>query len=155
MGRVGMSSKIAAAWVATFSGVGVVVAHAAESRVVERISQGEAIGTYFHPRPKRESARRLWIAFGQPPRGIVKVDAGARSALVDGKKSLLAVGVLDVSGEFKAGDTVDVSGPDGSVFARGLARYGADVLDRVRERTTDELSGREVIHRDQLVVLEV
>ncbi len=150
----GMASKLAAAWVATFSGVGVVVASAAESRCVSRVVAGDRIGTYFHPQPHRESARRLWIAFAQPPRGTVVVDAGARKAVVDDKRSLLPVGVVAVKGSFASGDIVDVAERSAGVFARGLVRYGSDELAAARGRPTAELSGREVIHRDHLVVLE-
>jgi glutamate 5-kinase len=150
----GMASKLAAAWVATFSGVGVVVANASEPDVVERASRGEPLGTYFRPRPHRASARRLWIAFGTPPRGTVVVDDGARRAVVEDKRSLLAVGVVDVSGNFDAGDTVDVALQSSGVFARGLVRYGSHDLAAARGRSTAELPAGEVIHRDQLVVLE-
>ncbi len=150
----GMASKLAAAWVATFSGVGVVVANAADEDVLARIAAGAKVGTYFHPRPHRASARRLWIAFAQPPRGTVVVDAGARRAVVDAKRSLLPVGVTEVRGRFESGDVVDVSDSQGLVFARGLVRYGSTELDEARGRPTAELAGREVIHRDQLVVLE-
>ena len=149
----GMASKLTAAWVATFSGVGVIVADATEPNVIRKAVSGERVGTYFHPRRQRGSARRLWIAFAQPPRGTVVVDDGARKAVVQGKRSLLPVGVTEVSGGFEAGDTVDVAGHDGTVFARGLVRYGARELAEARGRSTAELAGREVIHRDQLVVL--
>ena len=150
----GMASKLAAAWVATFSGVGVVVAHASEDNVLQKVVAGEGVGTFFVPRPHRASARRLWIAFGQPPKGTVLVDAGARRAVVEGKRSLLPVGVVDVRGKFEEGATVDVAAPDGAVFARGLVRYSASELSDARGRSTAELAGREVIHRDQLVILE-
>lgn len=149
----GMASKLTAAWVATFSGVGVVVADATEPNVVQRAASGERVGTYFHARNKRGSARRLWIAFAQPPRGTVTVDDGARNAVIEGKRSLLPVGVTGVKGNFQAGDTVDVSDTSGTVFARGLVRYGARELEEAQGRSTVELAGREVIHRDQLVVL--
>ena len=150
----GMASKLAAAWVATFSGVGVCVASANEPDVVARACAGDGIGTYFHARAHNESARRLWIAFARPPKGTVVVDDGARRAVVADKRSLLPVGVVDVSGRFDTGDIVDVAARSGEVFARGLVRYGAEDLMDARGRPTAELSGREVIHRDELVVLE-
>ena len=154
LGTGGMASKIAAAWVASFSGVGVVVARASEDNVIERIAAGDELGSYFYPRHVRLSARKLWIAFGQPPNGTVTVDDGARRAVVEGKRSLLPVGVTGLTGKFAAGDTVDVAAPDGSVFARGLVRFGAQELEAARGRPSAEVAGREVIHRDQLVVLE-
>ena len=150
----GMASKLAAAWVATFSGVGVVVAGAFEPDVLSRCVRGDRVGTYFRAHPHRVSARRLWIAFGQPPRGTVVVDDGAKRAVVGSKRSLLAVGVVDVKGRFEPGDTVDLAVPDDGVFARGLVRFSSDELDSVKGRTTGELAGREVIHRDHLIVLE-
>jgi glutamate 5-kinase len=147
----GMASKIAAAWVATFSGVGVVVANASEQQVVERIASGERVGTYFHPRDQRASARRLWIAFAQPPVGTIVVDAGAKRALVEQKRSLLPAGVTSVTGNFASGDTVDVALDGGGVFARGSSRYGAQEL---REAQGLPSGGREVIHRDHLLVLD-
>ena len=154
LGSGGMASKIAAAWVATFSGVGVVVADAAESAVLPRIVKGEKVGTFFHPHPHRVSARRLWIAFAQPPRGTVVVDDGARDAVVRGNRSLLPVGVVDVRGHFKADDIVDLSLHGKAPFARGLVRYSAEELHEARGRKTAELAGREVVHRDHLIILE-
>jgi len=153
----GMASKIAAAWVATFSGVSVVVAQASAPSVLARAAAGEAVGTYFHPRGRTASARRLWIAFAQPPRGTIVVDAGARKAVVAGGRSLLPAGVVDLRGSFDPGDTVDVveAGDDPSrPFARGLVRYAADDLTAARGRSTAGLAQSEVIHRDQLVILE-
>ena len=154
LGSGGMASKIAAAWVATFSGVAVVVADASEPDVIGRVMRGESVGTYFHPHPTKASARRLWIAFGQPPKGEVLVDGGAHKAVVAQGRSLLPVGVVQVRGNFSAGDTVDVSSETSGVFARGLVRYSSQELDVARGRSTSELELGEVIHRDQLVILE-
>lgn len=151
MASGGMASKLAAAWVATFSGAGVIIADASTPEVVERVARGGGGGTYFHPRPHKVSSRRLWIAFAQPPRGSVVVDDGARAAVVNRRASLLAVGVVGVNGRFEAGDTVDVADRTGTVFARGLVRYSSGDLEVVRERPT---AGDEVIHVDHLVVLE-
>lgn len=144
----GMASKLEAARVATFAGAAVVVAPGLEGSVLDRIVAGDEIGTYFPPRAKTASARRLWIAFGRPPCGTVVVDNGARRAIIEDKKSLLPVGVVSVRGDFTAGDTVDVAAIEGSVFARGLVRYGSEQLQSTLGR-----GGREVIHRDHLVVL--
>jgi glutamate 5-kinase len=149
-----MASKLSAAWVATFSGVAVVVAGGAEESVIPAVIGGQRIGTYFHAHPSRASARRLWIAFAQPPKGTVIVDTGARNAVVADKRSLLPVGVVEIRGTFDAGDTVDIAERSGGPFARGLIRYGSEELKMARGKSTTELAGREVIHRDELVVLE-
>ncbi len=82
------------------------------------------------------------------------VDDGAHKAVTERKSSLLPVGVLEIRGGFRAGDTVDVATQVGKVFARGLVRYDAQELEQARGRPTAELAGKEVIHRDQLIVLE-
>jgi glutamate 5-kinase len=102
------------------------------------------------------SARKLWIAFAQGAEGRVIVDAGARRALVDGNKSLLAAGVRGVEGSFGADDPVEIVDDDGHVFAKGLTRYRASQLKSViGKRTADLPEGlpHEVVHRDDLVVL--
>jgi glutamate 5-kinase len=153
-GSGGMASKLSAAWVATFSGTAVVIADASEPQILDKILSGDRLGTYFRPRPRRLSARRLWIAFAQPPRGTVVVDPGAQAALTLHKRSLLPVGVSQVRGEFSSGDAVDVCDAEGRVFARGLVRYGAAELQKAAGRSTAGTPGAEVIHIDELVVLE-
>jgi glutamate 5-kinase len=114
------------------------------------------VGTVFVPRSARLSARRLWIAFAVRSNGVVRVDAGAHRALAERDKSLLAAGVVGVEGEFSSGDAVEVAGPDGVVFAKGLVRHGAAALRAIAGKRTADIApeqAHEVIHRDDLVVL--
>jgi glutamate 5-kinase len=155
-GSGGMASKLAAAKIAAWSGVRAVIASAAVDDVVRNALSGQSVGTAFAPRPTRLSARKLWIAFAQGAEGRVIVDAGARRALVDGNKSLLAAGVRGVEGSFGADDPVEIVDDDGHVFAKGLTRYRASQLKSViGKRTADLPEGlpHEVVHRDDLVVL--
>lgn len=149
LGSGGMASKLEAARMATMSGVGVVIASAARSSVLLDICQGKAAGTYFPAHPSRIQSRKLWIAWAPAARGRIEVDEGAVSALVRGKKSLLAAGVTGVKGSFASGDAVEVAAPDGRIVAKGLVGYDSDVLEEIAGRRAD----REVIHRDQMVVL--
>jgi glutamate 5-kinase len=117
---------------------------------------GRAVGTAFAPRSTRLPARKLWIAFAQGASGRIVVDAGARRALVDGNKSLLAAGVRDVEGSFDADAPVEIVDDEHRVFAKGLSRYSARQLRAVAgKRTADLPEGlpHEVVHRDDLVVL--
>ena len=84
------------------------------------------------------------------------VDDGARQALVERGTSLLPAGVVEVVGQFDDGDAVEVAGPDGAVFARGLAAAEARVLRRSGRSRTRDLPAdvaHEAVHRDDLVVL--
>ena len=156
-GSGGMASKLAAARIAAWSGVRAVIAGADRSGVLAGAVAGTpGVGTVVWPRAKRLSARKLWIAFAVGAAGTVVVDEGARRALLERAVSLLPAGVREVRGSFRADDAVEVAGPDGKVFAKGLVRTGADLLATMAgRRTTDLPEGvpHEVIHRDDLVVL--
>jgi glutamate 5-kinase len=155
-GSGGMASKLAAAKIASWSGVRAVIAAAGEPRVVLRALDGEPVGTVVHPRATRLSSRKLWIAFARGAAGRVVVDDGARRALMDSGRSLLAAGVRNVEGGFTAEDAVEVVGPDGRPFAKGLVRYDAPALRTVAGLRSTQLpdgSPAEVIHRDDLVML--
>ncbi|MGH2727475.1 MAG: glutamate 5-kinase [Actinomycetota bacterium] len=152
IGSGGIVSKIEAAKIATASGVGVVVANGRRENVLADVLAGRRVGTYVPPRALRGPSRKLWIAFAQTPRGAIVVDDGARRALVEGGKSLLPAGVVGHRGRFAAGDAVEVETPDGVVFAKGLVNYASDEVDGVRGRSIRG-GGREIIHRDSLVIL--
>ncbi|MGH2733142.1 MAG: glutamate 5-kinase [Actinomycetota bacterium] len=149
LGSGGMASKLQAARIATLSGVDVVVASGERRNVLLDIWRGAEVGTYFPVRRSRIQARKLWIAWAPTARGRIVIDEGAKRALTDGKKSLLAAGVKVVEGTFQAGDAVNVVGPEGETVAKGLVRFDSELLSEV----AGTKGGREVIHRDQMVLL--
>jgi glutamate 5-kinase len=157
VGSGGMTSKLAAAKIASWSGVETVIGDAARPDVLDLALKGElGVGTVFRPRPRRLSARKLWIAFAVGAAGTVVVDDGARHALREREASLLPAGVTAVSGTFAADAAVEIEGPDGVVFAKGLVRHGAELVRAWAGRRTSELpenAAHEVVHRDDLVVL--
>lgn len=143
----GMRTKIAAARIVVRSGIPLVIAPGRKHDALARILAGEPEGTLFLPSAVRLPSRKRWIAFFHHARGVLTVDAGARGALCERGRSLLAPGVTRCEGSFAAGDVVSVCGPDGREFARGLARFAAATL---QARGTGRA---EIIHRDDLVVL--
>lgn len=150
LGSGGVSSKVAAARMAAFSGIPTVVASSSEPGVVARICLGERTGTWVNPNSRKLSARKLWIAFGLETRGRVMVDTGAVNAITRLKKSLLPVGVRQITGDFAPSEAVEVVSPEGRVIAKGISRMtAAECLDLQRSnRPTAEM-----INRDDLVVL--
>jgi glutamate 5-kinase len=139
-GSGGMASKLAAAKMAAWSGVRVVIAQATRDGVLDDAVSGRpGAGTVVHPRPKRLNARKLWIAFAVAPEGTVVVDDGARRALLERGVSLLAAGVREVGGDFVEGDAVELAGLDGGVFAKGLAGVSSAELRAVAGRRTADL----------------
>jgi glutamate 5-kinase len=153
----GMAAKLAAARMASWSGVRVVIASATRARVLADAVAGRAgVGTVIAPLARRLPARKLWIAFALPAAGRVVVDAGAESALCEQDASLLPAGVVGVEGSFAALDAVEIANERGVVFAKGIARLGSASVDDWRGRRIAELPEglrREVVHRDDLVVL--
>jgi len=152
-----MATKLAAAKIAAWSGVRTVIAAAGrDSVLVDAVAATPGVGTVVLPHDRHLPARKLWIAFAVGSSGTIVVDDGARRALLRGGTSLLAAGVIEVIGRFDADDAVEVVGPDGVVFAKGLARIDAAGLADIAGRRRDELPDGTpawVVHRDDLVVL--
>jgi glutamate 5-kinase len=157
VGSGGMASKLAAAKIATWSGVTAVIADGKRPGVVAAAMDGEpAVGTVCRPRATRLPARKLWIAFARGSSGSLIVDEGARRAVVERGRSLLPTGVVLSRGRFEPEDAVEIAGPDGVVFAKGLVRYPSARQDEWLGRRSDELPDdlpSEVVHRDDLAVL--
>ena len=157
-GSGGMSSKLAAAKIASWSGVTAVIAAAATSGAVMSAINAEAIGTRFLPHDRQLSARKLWIAFASEVEGVITVDAGAVDALTRRGTSLLPAGVSAVSGSFDAGATVEIVDSAGHLIARGMTLMSSDDVNVTRGKRTQEINSggnTEVVHRDDLVVLSL
>jgi glutamate 5-kinase len=156
-GSGGMASKLAAAKMAAWSGVRAVIASADRPSVLSDAVAGVAgVGTVFVPRDRRLSARKLWIAFAVGSSGTIVVDDGARAALTERAVSLLPAGVVTAMGSFGPDDAVELAGPDGKVFAKGLCRHSAATVKELAGRRTVDLPPdvvHEVVHRDDLVIL--
>lgn len=157
VGTGGMVTKVEAAAIATGSGIPVVLTSA---DCAGAALAGEAVGTLFHTTGKRRPTRLLWLRHATEGKGAVVLDAGAVRAVVERRASLLAAGITGVQGDFVAGDPVDLLDPDGAVVGRGLVNFDAAELPTLLGRSSKELKRelgagyeREVIHRDDLVVL--
>jgi glutamate 5-kinase len=157
VGTGGMSTKIESAQIATAAGIPTVVTSAAQAAGA---LAGEPTGTYFPASGHRPRTRLLWLAHAAVARGRLKLDTGAVDAVVNRRASLLPAGITGVDGAFDAGDPVDLTDEHGTVVARGLVNYDAKEIPGLMGRSTHWLSSklgqeyeREVIHRDDLVIL--
>ena len=161
LGSGGMATKLGAARQVAAGGAATVLAEGSDPAVLGRILAGEKVGTFFRPRGEGLRARRFWIAFGNVRSGAVRINDGAKAALLERGKSLLAVGVIAVEGEFSVGDTIGVVDEAGRELARGIANYTSGTVETIRGRQSKDLPGMlgteysedEVIHRDNLVIL--
>jgi glutamate 5-kinase len=159
LGRGGMRTKITAAARAARSGAATLIVHGREPEVLLRLARGEALGTLFSPGEQKLAARKRWIAGQLQVRGQVSLDAGAVKVLRSAGRSLLAVGVTRVEGDFRRGDLVSCLDTTGREVARGLINYNADEARRIAGRPSAHIAEvlgyagePELIHRDNLVL---
>jgi glutamate 5-kinase len=157
MGTGGMSTKVESAIIATSAGIPAVVTAAAEAKPA---LDGQPTGTYFAPTGQRPRTRLLWLAHAAVARGTLSLDSGAVAAVVQRRASLLPAGIIGVDGQFDTGDPVDLADENGTVVARGLVNYDATEIPGLMGRSTRWLASklgqeyeREVVHRDDLVIL--
>ena len=157
VGSGGMVTKVEAAGIAGAAGIPTLLTRLAD---VTGALAGEDRGTVFAPAAATRASRKRWLAHATTARGRLVLDEGAVAAVTHRRKSLLPAGIVGVEGAFAAGDPVDVCDPEGAVIARGLVNYAASELPRLLGRSTRDLARdlgpeyeREVIHRDDLVVL--
>lgn len=160
LGRGGMMTKVRAARLASRSGAATVIAAGAVSDVISRVMTGERLGTYFVPDIEPLVARKRWLAGQLQVKGRLQLDAGAVKVLKNDGKSLLAVGVKSVSGQFERGELVSCVDGNGVEIARGLINYGSADACLIAGQHSAEFESilgyaddASLIHRDNMVLL--
>lgn len=158
VGSGGMRSKLEAAAIAASGGVPTLICHVDD---LAKALAGEDVGTLFHATAEPGSARSLWLAHASVARGKLMLDTGATAAILERGASLLAAGITSISGEFDAGDPVDLIAAEGEVIARGLVGFANEDLIRMMGKSTNEIAGlygeefaRPAVHRDDLVLVK-
>ena len=160
LGRGGMVTKLRAARLAARSGTETVIASGRVENVLASIVAGARVGTWLRTGKKPENARKQWLAGMVQTAGSVELDEGAVRVLRESGRSLLAVGVRDIRGNFTRGDMVSCRDSQGREVARGLVNYSAEETRRIMgspSRDIESILGyqldEELIHRDNLVLL--
>lgn len=158
-GRGGMITKLQAAKAVTRSGGFVIIANGTSPNIIKRIFHGEKIGTSFYP-VEQLSQKRRWIAYATNITGQIAVNEGAKKAIIEKNKSLLAIGVLKINGVFDCGDVVSVLDENGNEFARGIANYSSCDCQKIIGEHSDniyQILGHKnydaVITKDNIAVL--
>jgi len=160
LGMGGMATKLTAAQRAARSGCATIIASGREGQVLQRLSDGEKVGTLLIPDSTQLVARKQWIVGQVQSAGTLFLDAGATKALLTEGCSLLPIGVDSSEGQFNRGDIVDCKDPEGKIVARGLVNYSDTEVSRLYKVPSQEMaeilgySGEvELIHRDNLVTI--
>lgn len=159
VGTGGMVTKVEAAQITAGNGIPAFLTSAGRAAELFR---GETVGTFFEPTGRRRGARSAWLAHLAHTKGRIVIDDGAVAAVVERNRSLLPAGVTQFSGDFEAGDPVEIADTKGLICARGLVAYAATELPAMLGRSTAEL-GRElgtdyerpVVHSDDMVRVEI
>lgn len=155
-GRGGMLTKLEAARIAMQAGGVAVIANGKTPDILDLIFAGEQIGTTFMS-TSRMAGKRRWITYAAGVRGRVIVNEGAREAIMGGKASLLASGVVRVEQQFAPQDVVSIADAEGREFARGIVNCASEEAARLVEETLPHQSGergRVLVTRDNLVLSE-
>lgn len=156
----GMASKLEAARIVTTAGENMIIASGHQQGILTRLMAGEEVGTLFVGQGKGISPFKRWLGFSAQVRGRIQLDDGARKAILDKGRSLLAAGIVGTQGEFQKGDVVALCDAEGTVIARGLTNYSSADVERIKgiksEKIAQVLGQRpyeEVIHRDNLAIV--
>ncbi len=159
LGSGGMATKITAAQRAASSGCATIIASGRENNVLQRLSEGENIGTLLLPDKTQLAARKQWIAGQVQANGVLFLDEGACLSIQEKGSSLLAIGVESSEGNFKRGDVVDCKNPQGETIARGLINYSSEDVNKLHGVPGSQMSEvlgyqgeAELVHRDNLVL---
>ncbi len=160
LGRGGMRTKLYAAKMAAQSGTDTIIASGEKKDVLLKIADGGKVGTWLKAGQECIAARKQWLASQSKTRGDLVIDDGALKALLDQGKSLLAVGITGVRGNFKRGEIVACLNKDGKEVARGLSNYNASDARRIMGKNSYEfeailgyINAAELIHRDNLILI--
>jgi len=160
LGRGGMETKVRAARLAARSGTPTIIASGAVTNGLSRIATGEPVGTLLLPAQEAEAARKQWLASHLQVKGQLVLDDGAVKVLKQSGRSLLAVGVKKVTGQFLRGEVVSCVDQNGVEIARGLVNYSSDDASMIAGYASDKIKSilgyvdeEELIHRDNLVLI--
>lgn len=155
----GMSSKLEAARIVTTAGENVVIASGRTPGNLARILAGDEVGTLIVAQGKTISLKKRWIGLAAQPRGRLVLDEGAQRAIQHDGRSLLAIGITDVVGDFQKGNVVSLCDNQGNEIARGLINYPRSEIEQIQGLRSDQIAEvlgylpyEEVIHRDNLAV---
>lgn len=159
LSKGGMSSKLSAAQLATSHGHCVIIGPGHDDHVLEKVLAGEPIGTLFLASERTFRGRRRWISGSADVEGRLAIDEGAARAIQSNGRSLLAIGIQQVIGQFEAGAVVAITRQDGTEIARGLCNYPSTEVERIKGNPSDRIADilghrpyESVIHRDNMTL---
>lgn len=160
VGTGGMKTKINAAIISTNAGCNMLICNSNQILNLDKIINGENIGTLFKAKKKGISSREHWMIFKANSLGEIIVDDGCKNALLDKKVSILAKGIVKVNGSFLANTVIDIKDSNNNVIAKGICNYSSIEIDEIKGLSTNmikdkliDFKKKEVIHANDLVIM--
>ncbi len=158
VGTGGMLTKIMAAKMATSHGCNVLIANG--SFVDRKLSDMKFEDCTLLVRQMDViSERKRW--FGQKfiTHGKIYLDENAQRAMLS-RKSLLAVGIVKVEGDFPIDSKVAICDIDGNQLAIGLVNYDSFAIHNIKGMRSDEIRAKfnffdkdEIVHAENIVLI--
>lgn len=157
----GMKTKIQAAEKAVENGIETYILNGSNSDVFEALLKGNNPGTRFKANQAATKARKHWLKHTLKSSGGISIDAGAANAVVNKGASLLPSGIIQIKGEFAAGESVDIIDEKTSqVIAKGICQYNQRDLLNIKGANSNQIAeilgfcpSKVVIHRDDMVIV--
>ena len=157
----GMPSKIDAAYIATKAGIPVVICNGKDSTILEKIVENEEVGTIFKTNTTLLDNKKRWLLGAVSENNQIIVDKGAEIAIQKGVNSLLPSGVVDINGDFKRGESINIVNQDKKIIACGISNYDAESVLELKGIHSSKISeilgfdfGEEIIHRNNMILLK-
>ena len=159
-GTGGMTTKILAARRAALSGAHTIIADGRRDNILDHLSDDELIGTFLQSREFKLIARKKWLADNLKSNGKIYIDQGAEKALITKGKSLLAVGVLKVTGNFDRGEVIQCVNESESEILKGLVNYNSKEIEKLIGVSSDKIESilgyvneSSLIHRNNMIII--
>jgi len=160
----GMRTKIEAAHKATIRGIDTIILNSTKRKVFDFLLNGKLSGTIFKKADTPMTAKKHWMLHAMNSNGKILVDTGASKALINKGASLLPSGIASIEGNFNQGEAVQILVKEGKVLreiAKGITRYNSTDLQKIKGKKSSEIeailgfiNAQEVIHRDELVLMD-
>ena len=152
-GRGGMLSKLKVARICSAIGIETYIINGTVGGNLLNLIKGESVGTHFYGRNISEkiSNKDRWILAAKSSSGSIQIDEGATEALLRGK-SLLAVGVKKVYGEFSKDEVIELVDYKRNSIAFGIVDFSRADLEEIIN--SKEVHDQRIIHSNNLFVLK-
>lgn len=140
VGTGGMKTKIEAAEKATSHGISTFIVNGFKESTFNQLLEGENPGTLFMPYESPMQEHVHWMTHTSKEQGEVVVESDPAQPLDEFSDQLTSNKVLEVHGDFAAGDTILLRSDDGTKLAKAKSNYSSCLLHFIADHDSPELA---------------